>query len=156
MDKSAARKLACPRTLARGALMGAVSPVEPTRMLSMVDVHEFLYHNFLWMEDAKAFVKNNPNSTLRDLQAFVNDLFEKDSSNACYGSFLWGYDRVASIKRALHEDAEGNLFIKHEQKWKSVFPIDRFGSLIGTTHGLEPICGYFCPSFNRFGKRHTI
>ena len=109
------------------------------------------------MENAKSFVTQNPNSTLRELETFITELCEKDPENACrYGYFLWGYDRVASIKRALHEDAEGNLFIKHEEKWKAVFPIDRFGSLIGSSHGLEPIYGYFCPSQLRFGKPHTI
>lgn len=156
MDKSTAIKLACSRTLARAPLMGAVNPVAPTKMLSMVEVHDFLSHS-CWMADAEPFVTRNPNATLRELQTYIIGLSKKDPESAkYYGSSLWMYDRVASVKRALHEDAHGNLFVKHDNKWKIVFPIDRFGSLIWTRHGLKPINGYFCPSLSRVSRPHTF
>ena len=125
-------------------------------MLEMVEVHDFLYHSG-WMEGAKLFVAKNPNTTLRELQAHIVALSKDDpDTTEWYGTYVWGYDRVSSVKRALHEDAEGHKFIKHEYKWKIVFPIDRFGSLIGTSHNLDPLLGFFCPSLSRVGKDHTI
>lgn len=156
MDNKSAIKLACPRALARLPIMGPINPVAPTKMLSMVDVHDFLSHSW-WMDEAITFVKKNPNATLRELQTYIVGLSKKDVWKAkYYASSLWMYDRVASVKRALHEDADGNFFVKHDSKWKAVFPIDRFGSLIWTSHGLKPITGYFCPSLSRVGRPHTF
>lgn len=156
MDKRVTTKLACPRTLARLPLFGAANPAAPTRMLSMVEVHDFLYHS-LWMEDAKSFVANNPNASLRELQIYISSLCETNPDLAESGSYIWGGHGFAPVKRALHEDAAGSFFVKHDNKWKPVFPIDRFGSLIGTNYeDLKPINGYFCPDLGRVGRPHTI
>lgn len=155
MYKKIATKLACRRTLAGLPVIGKSTPVAPTRMLSMVMVHEDVYHS-LWMDDAKSFVARFPNASLRDLQLHIIRLCEKDPDFE-YGAFVWGHWDFAPVKRALHEDAAGNFFVKKGNKWRSVFPIDRFGSLIGAHHeNFKPISGYFCADNSKVARPHSF
>lgn len=155
MDKKIATKPACQRTLARPPVIGTNTPAAPTRMLSMVVVHEWLYHSY-WMDDAKSFVAKTPNASLRDLQLHIIELYEKEPDFEI-GTFIWGYQHFAPVKRVLHEDAADNLFVKFNNKWRLVFPIDRFGSLIGTHYEkLTPISGYFCVGNSWAARPHTF
>lgn len=155
MDKKIATKPACQRTLARPPVIGTNTPTAPTRMLSMVVVHDSLYHSY-WMEDAKFFVANNPNASLRDLQLHIIGLHEKQPDFES-GTFVWGHYDFAPVKWVLHEDAAGNFFVKFGNKWRCVFPIDRFGSLIGYHHeNFKPISGYFCADYPRAARPHTF
>lgn len=157
MDRNFEIKFACSRTLARLPVTGKCTPIEPTKMLSMVLVHEEVYHSF-WMDDAKSFVKKSPNASLLDLQLHIIQLYGKNKKpDFETGIFVWGHWDFAPVKRALHEDAVGNFFTKIDNKWRSVFPIDRFGSLIGSSHGdFKPINGYFCADRSRAARPHTF
>jgi hypothetical protein len=156
MDKTTTTKLASQSILARLPVIGTIAPVSPTRMLSMVEVHDYLYHSGL-MDAAKSFVTKNPNASLRDLQFHLAELCKKEPYLTECGTFLWGYYDYAPVRRALYEDAVGNFFVKLDYKWRAVFPIDRFGSLIGAfSKELKPIYGYFCSDNHRAARPHTF
>ena len=156
ISKSTPFRRACSRTLAAVVLKDKHVPSVPLRMLSKEPVHDFLYHT-RWMDDAKKYVMKHSDASLFDLQEFIIKLSDQDPENAAwYNASLWMYDRCSHVKRAIYEDAAGLFFVKHDNLWKVVFPIDRFGSLISTRHELDPISGYFCPSLNDRSRPHRM
>jgi len=150
-------KPACPRTSASLVLLEKHAPSVPMKMLSKQNIHDFVCHSS-WMEDAKKFVAKRPDISLRELQDYIVELSKNNPEDAKYNNAsLWMYDRTSFVIRTIYEDAAGLYFVKHDNVWKVVFPIDRFGSLISSRYKLlAPITGYFCPSLHNHSRPHTM
>lgn len=106
---------------------------------------------------AQRIVSESPSISLRDLQRI---LLEKTESGEIDYPYIWWVNPTKEWTRALHEDADGQPFVKVHGKWHLAYPLDKVGGLAGaqSADGYEdvPLAGYFILWDNEdSARKHT-
>lgn len=132
------------------------APILPTKMLSNAIVFDG-WRSSGRLDIAKQIVAQNPNISLRDLQQL---LLEKITKGEIDQPYLWWINPLKGWKRAIHEDSNGVPFIKLNNKWQLVYPIDKIAGLAGAQHSGDeedvPLNGYFLLKENEdCAKNHS-
>jgi len=103
-------------------------PALPTKMLSNVCIYNSWInpHN---ISLAREIIKYNDGITFQELVYEMLMLVNEEKTPTPYIWWLWPH---SSKSRAVHEDANGQTFIKIENKWHLVYSAQVVGVLVGT------------------------
>ena len=130
VDSDAKLRKASSFSKAEPWVLGISSPSKPTQIRSNVMV----YHGWANPHDlnvAKEIVKKNKAISLKELQTQLFTMLDKSVVSYPY---IWWVQHSGAKKRAIHEDVNGIVFVKLENKWRLAYPISILGGLVGAQY----------------------
>jgi hypothetical protein len=123
---------------------GISFPAKPTRMLSNTNVYEGWECRSV-ARHARTIVAAQTFLTLRELHERLK--LDETKGKIAYPFVWWIYVAHPPIQRAIHQDIDGNFFVKLGSKWQLAYSIDHVGTLAGAQGGAGdydiPKTGYF-------------
>jgi len=134
IDPNTALRLGSKRVRAKGYVDVKPYPTQPIKQLSTEVIFEG-WSNRHNKEIAKNLINQDSSLSFQELLMKIIILMSKDER--IYIPYIWWIDpdNYSKKKRSIYQDADGDNFVKIDNKWQMVYSVKSVGALVGRQGG---------------------